>query len=202
MSKSFPHGIDITAPGGLTALMALHRATFGDAVMEVDPQTAPPSATDPAPGDPAGNDEDEPLRAEGLKALKAERTRADQEAQKAAALQKKLDDIEAANLSDIEKAERKAQEAEARASVLEAKTLRLDAIAEHSVPKKYQYLVHGTDADSYAESAKAIAELAAAAEGKAPKPDPVPGSGNRSGNNSAGGSVAAGRELYASRKKK
>lgn len=32
----FPHGIDITAPGGLTALFDFHRRTFGDAVMEAD----------------------------------------------------------------------------------------------------------------------------------------------------------------------
>lgn len=78
----FPHGIDITAPGGLTALFDFHRRTFGDAVMEAggeggaggdggagtpagEPAGAPagdpagtPAGTpagDPA-GDPAGND--------------------------------------------------------------------------------------------------------------------------------------------------
>lgn len=30
------HGIDLTAPGGIEALMAFHRLTFGDAVMEGD----------------------------------------------------------------------------------------------------------------------------------------------------------------------
>lgn len=30
----FPHGIDITAPGGLDALFAYHRARFGNATME------------------------------------------------------------------------------------------------------------------------------------------------------------------------
>ena len=210
MPKQFPHGIDITAPGGLTALMAFHRLTFGDAVMRVnpdaDPQTppAPAPVTDPAPGDPAANDDDEPLRAEGLKALKAERSRADAEAAKAAKLQKQLDDIEAAKLSDVEKAQREAKANADRAAELEATNARLVAIAEHSVPKKYQHLVHGTDADSYAESAKAIAELAAAAEGKAPKNDPVPGSGKRGegSGNAAGGSLAAGRELYEQKHKK
>ncbi|BCW61853.1 hypothetical protein [Arthrobacter sp. StoSoilB22] len=208
MSKPFPHGIDITAPGGLTALFAYRRAQFGDAVMRVnpdaDPQTPPPPApvTDPTPGDPAGDD-DEPLRAEGLKALKAERARADAEAAKAAKLQKDLDDIEAAKLSDIEKAQREAKANAERATELEKTNARLVAIAEHSVPKKYQHLVYGTDANSYAESAKAIAELAAAAEGKAPKNDPVPPSGNRSGGgNAAGGSLAAGRELYEQKHKK
>ncbi|MDP9185619.1 MAG: hypothetical protein M3O29_08135 [Actinomycetota bacterium] len=38
--KNHPHGIDITAPGGITALMDFHRLTFGDAVMEADAGTA------------------------------------------------------------------------------------------------------------------------------------------------------------------
>jgi hypothetical protein len=69
--------------------------------------------------------------------------------------------------------------------------------------KDYQDLVTGTDEASYLASAKKISDLYARAEGKAPKPDPVPGSGNRSGdNNPAGGSLASGRELYAQKHKK
>ena len=34
MHKNYPHGIDITAPGGITKLMDFHRLTFGNAVME------------------------------------------------------------------------------------------------------------------------------------------------------------------------
>lgn len=41
-------GIDLYAPGGLVRLFALHRATFGDAVME---------GTDDPPADPAGGGE-------------------------------------------------------------------------------------------------------------------------------------------------
>lgn len=48
--------IDITAPGGIDALLAFHRRTFGDAVME-DTGGAPaggePAGGDPAAGDPA-----------------------------------------------------------------------------------------------------------------------------------------------------
>lgn len=35
-----PHGIDLTAPGGIAALLEFHRATFGDARMEDDPDAA------------------------------------------------------------------------------------------------------------------------------------------------------------------
>ena len=52
MPRKTIHGIDPYAPGGIEALMAHHRLTFGDAVMEADP--AP--AGDPTPaGDPAGD---------------------------------------------------------------------------------------------------------------------------------------------------
>lgn len=39
MSKNIraPHGIDLNAPGGLAALFALHRGTFGDATMSAAP---------------------------------------------------------------------------------------------------------------------------------------------------------------------
>ena len=52
------HGIDPYAPGGIEALLAHHRLTFGDAVMQ-DPGEAPPAAggeTPPAGGEtpPAG----------------------------------------------------------------------------------------------------------------------------------------------------
>lgn len=36
MTRKTIHGIDITAPGGLSALMAFHRQTFGGAVMQDD----------------------------------------------------------------------------------------------------------------------------------------------------------------------
>lgn len=46
MSKNTlgPHGIDLSAPGGIDALLAFHRQTFGDAVMEADPADAAAAA--------------------------------------------------------------------------------------------------------------------------------------------------------------
>lgn len=200
--KTFPRGIDITAPGGIERLMDFHRLTFGDAVMEVDPAVDPAPGVDPAAGDPAGGDDDEPLRAEGLKALKAERARAEAEAARASQLQKQLDDIAASKLSDIQRAQKERDDQAAENATLKATNARLAALAEHPVPKDYQDLVTGTDEASYLASAKKISELYARAEGKAPKPDPVPGSGNRSGENkTSGGSVSAGREAFAAKKK-
>lgn len=58
MFKKLLHGIDMAAPGAVEDLMAFHRLTFGDAVMEAptdppaDPADPPADPADP-PGDPA-----------------------------------------------------------------------------------------------------------------------------------------------------
>lgn len=198
--KTFPHGIDITAPGGIERLMDFHRLTFGDAVMEVDADAAAQAAVDAAE---AAKLADEKLGEPGIKALQAERegrTKAEKDlAEARAALQK----IEDGKLSEIQRAQKERDDQAAENATLKATNARLAALAEHPVPKDYQDLVTGTDEASYLASAKKISELYARAEGKAPKPDPVPGSGSRSGEkNPVGGSIAAGRDLYASRKKK
>ena len=206
MTKSFPHGIDITAPGGLTALMAFHRGTFGDAVMEVDADAAAKAAADAKATADAAEAEraaNEKLGEGGIKALKAEREAREAAEKRAADAEAKVQAAEDAKLSDIQRAQKERDDQAAENATLKATNARLAALAEHPVPKDYQDLVTGTDEASYLASAKKISDLYARAEGKAPKPDPIPGSGKRSGdNNPAGGSVAAGRDLYASRKKK
>ncbi|MDN4644931.1 hypothetical protein [Arthrobacter sp. PsM3] len=208
MKKQFPHGIDITAPGGLTALMAFHRKTFGDAVMETDEEAAAKAAADAeakAASDAAAAAKaaDEKLGEGGIKALQSERARAEAAEKRATAAEAKIQAAEDAKLSDIQKAQKERDDQAAENAKLKATNARLAALAEHPVPKDYQDLVTGTDEASYLASAKKLSELHARAEGKAPKPDPVDRSGKRTGdNNPAGGSVAAGRDLYASRKKK
>lgn len=118
-----------------------------------------------------------------------------------------LDDAQArlqadadAKLSDIDKANKAAADAAAETATLKSENARLLALATHPVPEDYRDLVTGTDADSYLASAKKISELYARAEGKPAKPGVVHGSGDRSGdNNPTGGSLAAGRELYAAK---
>jgi len=205
LKKQFPHGIDITAPGGLTALMAFHRKTFGDAVMETDEEAAAKVAAEAeakaaADAAAAAKAADEKLGEGGIKALKAEREAREAAEKRAADAEAKVQAAEDAKLSDIDRAKKEAADAAAETAKLRADNARLAALAKHPVPADYQDLVTGSDAASFEASAKKISELYARAEGKAPKPDPVHGSGNRSGdNNPAGGSVAAGRDIYASK---
>ncbi|WP_324644161.1 hypothetical protein [Pseudarthrobacter sp. LT1] len=210
MNKQFPHGIDITAPGGITALMDFHRLTFGDAVME-DADAAAQAAADAAAAQAAADaasaeaaKADEKLGEGGIKALQSERARADAAEKRAAAAEAKIQAAEDAKLSDIQRAQKERDDAAAENATLKATNARLAALAEYPVPKDYQDLVTGTDEASYLASAKKISELYAKAEGKAPKNDPVPGSGKRGegSGNTAGGSLAAGRELYESKHKK
>lgn len=209
MNKRFPHGIDITAPGGIDKLMDFHRLTFGDAVMEDDPDAAAKVAADAAAkaaADAAAAEAakaDEKLAEGGLKALKAERARAEAAEQRAADAEAKIQAAEDAKLSDIQRAQKERDDQAAENAKLKATNARLAALAEHPVPKEYQDLVTGTDEASYLASAKKISELYARAEGKAPKPDPVPGSGKRSGDNAgAKGSIREHRQQIADRKNK
>jgi hypothetical protein len=205
LKKQFPHGIDITAPGGLIALMAFHRKTFGNAVMEADPAAVTPTPTPavvPPVATPVVPDESQ-LGDAGKAALQVERDARATEKARADAAEAKLQAAEDAKLSDIQKAQKERDDTAAENATLKATNARLAALAKHPVPEDYQELVTGTDAASFEASAKKISELYARAEGKAPKPDPVPRSGSRSGeNNPAGGSVATGRDLYASTHKK
>lgn len=208
MSKPFPHGIDITAPGGLTALIEFHRLTFGDAVMEDAPDAAAQAAAAAqakAAADAsaaAAKDADEKLGEGGIKALKAEREAREAAEKRAADAEAKIQAAENAKLSDIDRANKERDEQAAENATLKATNARLAALAEHPVPKEYQDLVTGTDEASYLASAKKISDLYARAEGKAPKNDPVPGSGKRSGDAAAKGSIRELRQQIADRKNK
>lgn len=204
MHNPYPHGIDITEPGGLTALMAFHRQTFGDAVMEADGDAAAQAAADAqATADAeASKAADEKLGEGGIKALQAEREARDAAEKRAAAAEAKVQAVEDAKLSDIQRAQKERDEQAAENATLKATNARLAALAEHPVPKDYQDLVTGVDEASYLASAKKISELYARAEGKAGGSGVVHKSGTGSGdNNPAGGSLSAGREAFAAKRK-
>jgi len=158
----------------------------------VTPAVVPPVAVEP---------DESKLGDAGKAALKVERdarTKAESDLTEArAALQK----IEDAKLSDIQKAQKDADDAKARVTALESQNARLSALATHPVPEEYRDLVTGTDEASYLASAKKISELYARAEGKAQKVGVVHDSGNRNGDGGggAGTSISAGRDLYASK---
>lgn len=167
-------------------------------------QTDPPKDDDDDTGLPEGLGDagKAAIKAERKARKEAERQRAEEKRQREDA-ERKLREREDKDLTDSEKAKRDAEETAKENEKLKKANLRLQALANHAVPKDYQYLVTGEDEASFEKSAKDIAELAAKASGKPSGPDPVheQGSGSSGGSNS-GGSLAAGRDRYLASKTK
>lgn len=209
--KNLRHQIDLNAPGGLAQLFAANRALFGDATMLDDDDSKNADGTDKQTDSTKDTDakdssttNDEKLGEGGLKALQAERDRAATAERKANELQAEIDKRDRESLTETEKAKADAQAAIARADKLAQDLLRVQAIADHGVPKDYQDLVTGTDAASFESSAKRIAELASKAAGGKQNADVVheQGGGKQDQKDKSGGSLAAGRELYHAKHKK
>jgi hypothetical protein len=140
------------------------------ATTKPDPNT--PAATDPAPEpEPQGDPVDKPLGEGGEKALKAEREARAAAEKSAAALQKQLDDINAANLSDLEKAQKEATTAQETAAKAQAEALRYRVAAKNSISDEdAELFLTGTDEETLNKQAARLVEKAAA-NPSTPKPD-------------------------------
>lgn len=209
MPAPLTYPLDLNAPGAIDALFAFHRSLFGDAKMEGDEPKPndPPKPSDipkQTPPDPAASttDEDGMNTDAGRRALQRvrdEKAAADKRAEDA---ERELQAIRDKDLSETERARKEAETERTEKAKLQARLDRVQAIADHSVPKEYQDLVVGTDEASYQASAKRAAEIAARLAGTTPPPEVVPGSGTGGHEkDKTGGSVDAGRQMYKPRRK-
>lgn len=132
---------------------------------EQNPENPTPEPTPEPQGEPAV---DKPLGENGEKALKAERE-ARTSAEKAnAALQKQLDDISAANLTDLERAQKAAKDAEDVASKATTEALRLRVAAKHGInDEDADLFLTGSDLETVERQATALV----ARTSTSPKPD-------------------------------
>ena len=120
-------------------------------------------------GDPA----DKPLGEGGEKALKAEREARAAAEKSAAALQKQLDEINAANLSDLERAQKEAEQYKAAAEQATAEALRFRVAAQHSISDEDADLfLTGTDDETLQRQAARLVERTPTS----PRPDLSQGS--------------------------
>lgn len=127
-----------------------------------------PEPTPDPQGDPAAQSDDKPLGENGEKALKAEREARAAAEKSAAALQKQLDDIAAANLSDLEKAQRAATDAQAAADAATKEALRLRVAVKHGISDEDADLfLTGSDQETIERQAAALV----ARTSTGPKPD-------------------------------
>ncbi|MFK0082733.1 hypothetical protein [Glutamicibacter sp. NPDC090743] len=127
------HGIDLTAPGGVEALLAFHFKTFGTAVMKVDEEDGDdpdpdedeggddPDGDDPD-GDPDGDEEDpegsEDLGDKGKNALRAmkDRVKASKKAEREAKAE--LDRMKSSAGKSEEQVEEQRQREQREAAIL------------------------------------------------------------------------------------
>ena len=114
----------------------------------------------------------EALGESGKKALAAERE-ARKAAEKAASeYEKRLKEIEAAQMSDLEKAQAAAQEAQEVAAKATTEALRWKVAAEFTIAAEdAEVFLTGTDEDSIRKQAQRLAELATSKGPTTPKPD-------------------------------
>lgn len=119
-------------------------------------------------GDPA----DVPLGEGGKKALQAERDRAKELERQLSAATARLTEIERANESALEKAQREAQEAQAAATQATADALRFRVAAKHGIDAEDADLfLTGTDAETLERQAARLVERTPTS----PRPDPSQG---------------------------
>lgn len=102
------------------------------------------------------NDVAEGLGEGGKKALSAEREARKAAEKTAAELKAKLDEIEQANLSDLEKAQQAATAAQERLAEIESKALRQKVAIEKGVPAKWVDRLRGSTEEELAADADLI----------------------------------------------
>jgi colicin import membrane protein len=145
-----------------------------------------------AQGEPA---EDESLGEGGKKALKAEREARTAAERQAAEFKAKLDKIEAANLTDLERAQKEAREALDDAAKARTDALRFRVAAQHGISEEDADLfLTGTDAETLTKQAVRLKERTPTA----PKPDLSQGAQHAQALNGDGLTEALARAVGAS----
>lgn len=145
------------------------------------------------------NDGDEQLGENGLKALRSERSRANAAEKERDELQKKLDDAEAAQLSERDAAIKRAEKVEAERDALKSQLNLRDAKEKVLNDKAYEgysdqiaKLIHGDDEKSLRESADTVLEILKGKDApRAPKTDNQLGKDNEDNGNEDATALAA-----------
>lgn len=164
--KKTIHGIDPYAPGGIEALLAHHRLTFGDAVMQDPGETPPPAGETPPDDPPAPPAGDEPLGDGGKKALQSERDARSTAEKALTAANARIKELEDAAKSDDDKRnerfaelEKSDREKDVAIAERDAKLMRYEVAAAKGLDLKAALRLQGStkeeieaDADEFAKS--------------------------------------------------
>lgn len=150
---------------------------MSDTTAAADAAATTAKATDTTTQSDSAATVDKPLGENGEKALKAERDLRAAAEKQSAALQKQLDDIAAANLSDLEKAQKAATDAQADAAKATHEALRLRVAAKHGISDEDADLfLTGSDAETIEKQATALVARTSTGNPPGPRPDLSQGS--------------------------
>ena len=159
-----------------------------------DPNPTP----DPKPqADSKQSDSAEPLGEGGKKALDAERDARAAAERKATALQKQLDEISAAKLSDLEKAQKKAAEAEKAVEQARQETLMFRIAAENDIKENIELILTGSDEETMRKQAALWNSKNGDKDTPAPRPDLSQGGKAADTSGDPDGLRAYARDLFA-----
>lgn len=131
-------------------------------------------AVDPVESEPTtqGDPVDEPLGENGQKALKSERDRAKAAEKERDALKAELDKIAEANLSELEKAQKAAEEYRTAAEKATVESLRFRVAAEAGITDNVDLILTASDEDTMRRQAALWADRPAKSDNAAgPRPD-------------------------------
>lgn len=137
---------------------------------------------------------DEKLGEAGLRALQAERAARAAAEKTAADALAKVQEMENAKLSDLERAQNEAAAAKAAAEQATATALRYEVAAEKGLPLALAARLQGSTKEELAADAESLKALVGTGERRLPGPDHTQGSGG--GDSKKTGSVSAGADLW------
>lgn len=185
--SSLPYPFDLSAPGGVDALLAFHRSVFGGARMEADDEGGQPDEQQgeqkPPEKEPESRSDSDGLGDAGRKAIAAERKAAREEKRRADEAQAQLEDLRRQQMTEQERAvaerddaRKQLEEANARLAAFEQERTRNEVAAAKGLSLAQARRLSGTTREEFEADADAFkAELAALAAPPVPKPDPSAG---------------------------
>lgn len=209
---ALPHGIDITAPGGITALLDLHRATFGDWRMSDEDGEQPPadseggSEVEQPPGEQQAPPEGTPVADMTVEQQAAYwKSRSRQNESRAAATKRELDQLKQATLTEAERAVEAARNEGRAAALAEVGSTAVSAFIKGRVSagllseERAEVLAKGINTAAFVTDTGDVDLDGLKAYLDAINPmQPSPHQGNRGTNRPKSG-LAAGAELYTSK---
>lgn len=113
-----------------------------------------------------------------MRALEAERQRAEELTRQLAAANQKVTEFEQAGMNDLQKAQAKVAELEQKLATESTERLRLKAATDHGIPATHLHLLTATDEAALKAQAASVQELLTkAGVAAAVVPAPLPGQG-------------------------